>query len=176
PFVRLIGIDVPLDIESVYSAQWASVSAGTAPRTPTRSAWRREGNALLGDWIAATGNGAARAHVEVELSSLESLVQRGMLIAILNLGIVALLWFTSVLADGVAMRWLAARRRRWWRSYRIRLTAALFAFFMLPAFAFAVWSYRQLSLDTARARELLVGETLRSVTPGGPTDAWVERE
>jgi two-component system nitrogen regulation sensor histidine kinase NtrY len=176
PFSRLLGIDVPRDLEPVYAAQIGSVSAVSVPAAPTRSSWRREGTELHGDWIAATGNGAARAHVEVELGSLESLVQRGMLIAILNLGIVALLWFTSVLADGVAMRWLAARRRRWWRSYRIRLTAALFAFFMLPAIAFAVWSYRQLSLDTARARELLVGETLRSVAPNGTTDAWVERE
>ncbi|HEX7938505.1 MAG TPA: hypothetical protein VF483_05895, partial [Gemmatimonadaceae bacterium] len=99
-----------------------------------------------------------------------------MLIAILNLGMVALLWFSSVIADGVATRWVATRRRRWWRSYRIRLTVALFAFFMVPAIAFAVWSYRQLSLDTARARELLVGETLRSVTPAAQGTSWVDTE
>jgi signal transduction histidine kinase len=176
PFSRLIGIDVPVDISPAYTAQVASATAGVTPGLPTRSSWRREGNELHGDWIAATGTGAARVHVEVELGSIEALVQRGMLIAILNLGIVALLWFTSVLADGVATRWIAARRRRWWRSYRIRLTVALFAFFMVPAIAFAVWSYRQLSLDMARARELLVGETLRSVTPIGAGTAWVDRE
>ena len=176
PFARLIGIDVPVDIAPAYTAQLAPASAGATPTLPSRASWRREANELHGDWVAATGNGAARAHVEVELGSLESLAQRGMLIAILNLGIVALLWFTSVVADGVAARWLATRRRRWWRSYRIRLSAALFAFFMVPAIAFAVWSYRQLSLDTSRARELLVGETLRSVAPGGAGVTWVDRE
>ena len=176
PFSRLIGIDVPSDIDPVYSAQLASVSGGATPAAPTRSSWRREGNELHGDWIAATGTGAARAHVDVALGSLEALVQRGMLIVILNLGIVALLWFTSVLADGVAARWLGSQRRNWWRSYRIRLTGALFGFFMVPAIAFAVWSYRQLSLDTARARELLVGEALRSVTPSGSGKGWVDRE
>ncbi len=176
PFTRLIGIDVPAEIQELYTAQLASVGPGVVPAPPTRLSWRREANELHGDWVAATGSGAARAHVEVELGSLEALTQRGTLIAILNLGIVALLWFTSVLADGVATRWLAARRRRWWRSYRIRLSVALFGFFMVPAVAFAVWSYRSLSLDTARTRELLVGETLRSVTPSGAGNAWVDRE
>ncbi|MEX2180360.1 MAG: ATP-binding protein [Gemmatimonadaceae bacterium] len=174
PFARLLGVEALPDAEPPYLVQTASLAR--PPSAGTRPEWRREGNELHGDWIALTGTGLARIHAEVELRSLEALVQRGTLIVLLNLGIVGLLWMTSVLADGIAVRWVAVRRRRWARSYRIRLTVALFAFFMVPAVAFAVWSYQQLSSDATRSRELLVRETLRAVEPSTAGGAWVLRE
>jgi two-component system nitrogen regulation sensor histidine kinase NtrY len=182
PFARLLGIETPPEVEPPYAVQLASASRTATPAATTQASWRREGNELHGDWIAPTGSGAARVHAEVELRPLFALVQRGTLIALLNLAIVGLLWLTSVLADGIAERWIAVRRRRWSRSYRIRLTLALFAFFMIPAIAFAVWSYQQLSTDAGRARQLLVRETLRSVDPPsvpageGPPEIWLPRE
>ena len=174
PFARLLGIETPPEVEPPYSIQIAPL--GRAPASTTRPHWRREGAELHGDWTAQTGTGVARVHAEVELRPLFALTQRGTLIALLNLAIVALLWLTSVLADGIAARWIAVRRRRWARSYRIRLTLALFAFFMVPAIAFAIWSYQQLSTDAARARQLLVRETLRAVNADTATDAWLPRE
>ncbi len=172
PFVRLLGIESPPEGEPPYVIQLTATPAAE----PGRPAWRREGTELHGDWIAAVGSGTARVHAEVELRPLFPLVQRGALIVFLNLGIVALLWLISILADGAAVRWIAVRRRRFARSYRIRLTGALFAFFMVPAIAFAAWSYQQLSADAARTRQLLVRETLRAVTPSGPSDAWLASE
>ena len=172
PFASLVGIELPRESEPRYSIQLAPASA----RGATRATWRREGNELHGDWTARTGSGAQRVHVEVELRSLEALVQRGTLIVLLDLAIVGLLWFTSIVADGLASRWINVRWRRWARSYRIRLTVALFAFFMLPAIAFAIWSYQQLSTDASRARELLVRETLRSVEAGPLSAEWLARE
>jgi signal transduction histidine kinase len=90
-------------------------------------------------------------------------VQRGLLIVLANLALVALLWALSALADGGYVRWIQVRRRRWLRSYRSRLTLVLFAFFVLPAVAFAWWSYRQLQRDDRQSQELLLRETLRSV-------------
>ncbi|MEX2153754.1 MAG: ATP-binding protein [Gemmatimonadaceae bacterium] len=174
PFARLLGIETPPEVEPPYVIQVVPLSDGRS--LSLESAWRREGNELHRDWIAASGSGAARVHAEVELRPLFSLFQRGTLIVLLNLGIVGLLWLTSVLADGIAVRWIAVRRRRWARSYRTQLSFALFAFFMVPAIAFAVWSYQQLSTDAARARQLLVRETLRSVSPGGPPEDWLGRE
>ena len=173
PFASLLGVELPRDAEPPYSMQLASVASS---RVTTRATWRREGNELHGDWTARTGSGAQRVHVEVELRPLEALVQRGTLIVLLDLAAVGLLWFTSIVADGLAGRWVSVRRRRWARSYRIRLTVALFGFFMLPAVAFAVWSYQQLSTDASRARELLVRETLRSVEPAETTAEWLARE
>lgn len=173
PFAALLGIQLTPEAEPPYTIQLASMAS--APDV-TRATWRREGNELHGDWTARTGAGAQRVHVEVELRSIEDLIQRGTLLVLLDLGIVALLWLVSIVADGVALRWFAVRRRRWARSYRIRLTFALFAFFMIPAVAFAVWSYQQLSSDASRARELLVRETLRSVEPDTGRAGWLVRE
>lgn len=173
PFARLLGLETPPEAEPPYTAQVTPLSGASVTTAPE---WNREGNELHGDWIAASGRGAARVHAEVDIGPLFALVQRGTLIVLLNLAIVALLWLTSVLADGIVVRWMAVRRRQWARSYRLRLTFALFAFFMVPAIAFAVWSYQQLSTDAARARQLLVRETLRSVNPGPTGTAWLASE
>jgi two-component system nitrogen regulation sensor histidine kinase NtrY len=176
PFARLLGIETPPEAEPPYAIQLVPLSQpGT---TITRPVWRRAGNEMHGDWTAASGRGAARVHAEVELRPLFPLVQRGALITLLNLGIVGLLWLTSVLADGIAVRWISVRRRRWARSYRTRLSFALLAFFMVPAVTFAVWSYQQLNTDAARARQLLVRETLRAVSqpPESARDGWLTRE
>jgi two-component system nitrogen regulation sensor histidine kinase NtrY len=172
PFARLLGLETPPDADPPYTAQISPLARG---RITTPPQWRRQGNELHGDWIAASGRGASRVHAEVDIGPLFALVQRGTLIVLLNLGIVGLLWLTSVLADGIVLRWMAVRRRQWARSYRLRLTFALFAFFMVPAIAFAVWSYQQLSTDAARARQLLVRETLRSVAPGSGLE-WLSSE
>jgi hypothetical protein len=131
---------------------------------------------LHGDWIARTGSGLSRAHIEVELREPLALVERGTLIVLLNLGIVALLWILSVVADGGFGRWLRARRRTWARSYRLRLTIALFAFFVIPALAFAVWSYQRLSSEAVGARDVLVRETLRAVSPVDGDSTWLVDE
>ena len=60
-------------------------------------------------------------------------------------------------------RWLRARAGKWVRSYYGRLTLALLAFFVVPARAFAFWSYQRLRTDDRDVRDLLVRETLESV-------------
>ena len=129
--------------------------------------WKREGNELHGDWLLRTSRGLSRAHAEVLLRPVSALVQRSLLIVLVDLGIVALLWALSALADGGYARWISVRRRRWTRSYRSRLTVVLFAFFVLPAAAFGIWSYRQLQRDDRQSRELLLSETLRGVASVG---------
>jgi signal transduction histidine kinase len=129
--------------------------------------WKREGNELHGDWLLRTTHGLSRAHAEVLLRPVGALVQRSLLVVLFDLLIVAILWAMSALADGGYARWISVRRRRWARSYRSRLTVVLFAFFVLPAAAFAIWSYRQLRSDDLQSRELLLREYLRGVASGG---------
>ncbi|HEV8216856.1 MAG TPA: HAMP domain-containing protein, partial [Gemmatimonadaceae bacterium] len=174
PFVRLVGLESDLDVDPPYTVRLRETGGAVAPDTGGVR-WRREGNELHGDWNVPTGNGAAAAHVEVELRSLDARLQRGALVVLLDLTIVALLWFVSVVADGGAGRWLRARRRTWGRSFRARLSLALFAFFVIPALAFAVWSYSQLATDATQSRALLVSETLRAL--GQPsTGTWLPAE
>jgi signal transduction histidine kinase len=174
PFARLLGLDVDTDDEPPYTVRLRE-RLSTEP-TDGPVTWYREGAELHGDGVARTGTGAASAHVEVELRTPYVLVQRGALIVLLDLAIVGALWLASVIADGGAGRWFRARRRTWGRSYRARLSLALFAFFVMPALAFAIWSYQQLATDARQSRELLVGETLRAMTPPPGAPLWLPAE
>ena len=163
PYAPLLGAAVPDEGEPPYTLSVTGADSLAAAVAGERL-WTRAGDELHGDWVLRTASGVARVHAEVELRSMGELVQRGVLVVLLNLALVALLWALSALADGGYARWVQARRRHWARSYRSRLTLVLFAFFVLPAAAFAAWSYRQLRVDDRQSRELLLRETLRGVT------------
>src|SRR5204862_6625620 len=64
------------------------------------------------------------------------------------------------------LRWLRVRASKWIYTYHARLTLALFAFFVIPATAFAIWSYQRLRGDDLQTREVLVHETLHAVGAG----------
>ena len=142
--------------------------AARSARLPVR--WTRAGSALHGDWLVPTSAGPARAHVEVELRPFDALVQRAVLLVVLDLLAASLLWAVSVAGDGVLARWMMGHVRRWSRSYRTQLTIVLFGFFVVPAVIFAAWSYRRLRSDDAEERALLVWQTLRGVASGGLDD------
>jgi two-component system, NtrC family, nitrogen regulation sensor histidine kinase NtrY len=172
-FARLVGLDVDSDAEPPYTVRLHDVPATIVP--PSRIAWRREGSELHGDWAVHIGELAKPAHLEVELRPTYALAERGALLVLLDLAIVGVLWLASVVADGGAGRWLRARRRSWGRSYRARLSLALFVFFIVPASAFAVWSYGNLATDATQSRTLLVNETLRALQPP-PGPHWLPAE
>jgi signal transduction histidine kinase len=119
---------------------------------------------MHGDWVRPAGDaGTARVHARVELRGIEVLAPRGALLVMLDLLLVATIWGLLFAAEGTATRWLRVRFRGWPRSYRLQLSLALFAFFVLPAGGFAAWTYRRLQSDDRQSRDLLVRETLRGV-------------
>jgi signal transduction histidine kinase len=129
-----------------------------------KAQWVRRGNELHGDWFLPSVSGQVqRIHATVELRDYEALATRGLLVVLFDLAVVAMLWLLLVLADGAFGRWVRMRRRGWMSSYRAQLTVSLFAFFVLPAGAFAVWSYSRLQNDDQQSRDLLIRETLRGV-------------
>jgi len=160
PFIALVGLGQSPNAEPPYSLQ-----VGDAREVSARAArWSRRANELHGDWVVPVGDaGAARVHARVDLRGLEALVPRGALLVMLNVLLVSLLWGLLFAAEGTGVRWLRVQVRGWPRSYRLRLSLALFAFFVLPAGGFAAWSYRRLQADDRQSRDLLVRETLRGV-------------
>jgi len=162
PYNALLGV-APREVgEPPYSLTIARTDSVASSGDNLR--WYRDGEELHGHRIVQTAQGSARAHIVVDLRSLGVLLQRGTLIVLLDLALILLLWTISVFPNDAFRRWLAARRARWARSYRARLTLALFAFFVIPAAAFSTWSYQRLRTDDRQSRELLVLEALRSVT------------
>ncbi|HEV7991961.1 MAG TPA: hypothetical protein VGP25_09060, partial [Gemmatimonadaceae bacterium] len=181
PRTRLIGNDA--------YARWYGLTPGTGNEPPytvqvvgdpleqTGSMrWRREGTELHGDWPVQGPAGPARAHVEVDLRGLDSLIPRGGLLVLLDVMAVGPIWLLAAAADGRVGRWLRLRRRRV-RSYRTRLSLALFLFFLVPAAAFAVWSWQQLFQDAQDSRRLLVNETMRAAVSSDRSQPdWLRRE
>ena len=160
PFIALIGLGQAPSAEPPYTLQLGDErEAITGGRT-----WTRRADEMHGDWAVPVGDaGTARVHARVELRGLEVLVPRGALLVMVDLLVVSLLWGLLFAAEGTAQRWLRAWARGWQRSYRLRLSLALFAFFVLPAGGFAAWTYRRLQSDDRQSRDLLVRETLRGV-------------
>jgi signal transduction histidine kinase len=159
PFAAFTGVTGARGTEAPYRLTVAVALAADTLAHPLE--WRRRGDAMHGDGVAGTGIDVRRVHVEVELRSLDVLLPRGALLVVLDLLVVLLLWWATALADGAFGRLLRMRRARWSRSYRVRLSGALLAFFIAPATIFAAWAWYRLQDDDRAARELLVRETLR---------------
>ena len=160
PFVSLLGFSPPARTDPPYTLTISDV----APNVGSGSIrWTRIGTELHGDALIQTSRGVARAHAEVDLRSYAALVERTVLIVILDAAIAGLLWALGAMAEGAFARWLRARGGKWVRSYHGRLTLALLAFFIIPALAFALWSYQRLRTDDREVRDLLVRETLEAV-------------
>ena len=162
PFSALIGLAPPAAAEPPYSLTIApNVNDSRAARS-TR--WQRNADELHGDWVILASDGPTRVHVEVELRSTAALIQRGVLVVLLDVVLITVIWTLNAVADGGLVRWASARVARWVESYRARLTFSLFGFFVVPAMVFAIWSYQRLRSDDRQSRELLVRETLRAFT------------
>ena len=128
--------------------------------------WRRVASEWHGDQIIDTSNGPARAHVEIDLRSWPTRLVRAALIVILDVAIAGILWALGTMSEGGFFRWIRGRSSRWIRSYRGRLTLALFGFFVGPAVGFGLWSYQRLQRDDRGVRELLVREILSAAATG----------
>ena len=123
--------------------------------------WRRAGWMLHGERVLALPGGGRHVHVQVDLRGPSALLQRGFLVLLFDIAVLALLWLGIELVGG---RLAAALRRKWprtYRSLRVRLTAGLALFFVIPTVAIAAWSYERLGDEFRRSRELLLRQTLR---------------
>jgi two-component system nitrogen regulation sensor histidine kinase NtrY len=82
----------------------------------------------------------------------------------LDLVLLFALWLIAALPDGRVLKRLRVGLRRWGTSYRSRLTIVLFAFFVIPALVFALWSYERLRSEDRQGRDLVLREALRGIS------------
>jgi two-component system, NtrC family, nitrogen regulation sensor histidine kinase NtrY len=165
PYAALLGMASPTGGDPPYIVALADASP-TVRADTTGVHWRRVGDELHGDRLIATSSGTMRAHVEIDLRSIWARTERGVLVLLCDLMVAGLLWLLGALAEKGFVRWLRVRAARWIYTYHARLTLALFAFFVVPAIAFALWSYGRLRSDDIQTREVLVRETLHAVITG----------
>jgi len=162
PFAALLGMKQRTGGDPPYTVSLSAVSPEVIADF-ARVRWQRIGDQWHGDRLVPTSAGARRAHVEVDLRSFSARGERAALIILLDLAVAGFLWLLGAVTERPFGRWLVIRTRRWMRSYRPRLTLALFGFFVVPAIAFAIWSYQRLRSDDRQTRELLVFGTLGTV-------------
>ena len=167
PYLELLGFDQPDRTEPPYTLILSDIRPEAGARSGAMT-WRRVGNEWHGDEVMPTSVGQSRAHVEVDLRTWPTRIVRASLIVILDIAVAGILWALGTMAEGGFFRWIKSRSSRWMRSYRGRLTLALFAFFVIPAVGFALWSYQRLQRDDRGVRELLVREILKAAAQGAP--------
>jgi signal transduction histidine kinase len=136
-----------------------------APPSPVAAAaasgrgWRREGWSALSERSLLLPDGPHELRSVVDLRGPVPILVRGSLLVSLDLAVTALL---MVMAQLVVAG--PTRRPRWahlMRSFRVRLTIALAAFFILPTVAFAAWTVSHFQEEAQRGRDLLITQSLR---------------
>jgi signal transduction histidine kinase len=133
----------------------------TAAPERADSEWRRSGWAVTATAAISLPEGARHLHLTVPLGAPIPLMIRGALLALLDVLVLAAV---AVLGDGFrrGLRMPPALRRvARFRSYRVRLSVALGAFFVIPTLGFAAWSAGRLRSESESSRDLVIAQTLR---------------
>jgi signal transduction histidine kinase len=123
-------------------------------------AWRREGWDVRGEMRVQLPDGWHHLHATVPLGSPAGLVLRGLLLLVVDLALLAVLWFAAEALAGrfdvpPVVRELLGRR-----SYRARLGLAFAVFFVVPTVGFAVWTATRLTAEARRSRDIMIRQTL----------------
>lgn len=125
--------------------------------------WRREGPLVLGQRTIAVAGTPREVNGTIEVGEPTSLVVRGGLVLMLDLGLLALWWMLA--------GWLAGRSVQWpeWipriRSYEARIGFALAIFFLAPTLGFAAWGIGRLRNEVRASRDRSIEQTLRDALP-----------
>ncbi len=147
-------------VEPPYAMSLSLPSPGPATES-ARIIWTRAGWSARGERRLELPGGVRHVHVRVDLRGPWTLLVRGALVVLLDVALLAGCWLASLLlAEGWRPQ-LPAVLSALRTSYRVRLTGALIAFFVLPLLVFAVWSFARLSDEARRAGDLLIRQTLR---------------
>ena len=146
-------------VEPPYAISLSLPSPGP-PAESARVIWTRTDWSVRGERRLELAGGVRHVHVRVDLGGPGALLERGALVVVLDVVLLAAVWLASVvLADGWRPRLplvLAALRT----SYRVRLAAALAGFFVVPMVVFATWLFARFGEGTRRASDLLIRQTL----------------
>jgi signal transduction histidine kinase len=147
-------------VEPPYRIRLSPPASSTA--TPSaRVIWTRTGWSARGERRVDLPDGLHHVHLTVDLRDPWALLVRGVLVVVVDAGILAGCWIVSLLLAGGWRPRLPSVLAALGTSYRARLTAALAGFFVVPLLALALWSFQRLRDDARQDGDLLIAQTLR---------------
>jgi signal transduction histidine kinase len=129
-------------------------------RTPT--GWRSEA-------VVPFPEGPAHAHLLVRTAAPWILFARAILVQLLILLVFLALWSMARTLCGDPLG-VPATRRRWLRTFRGRLTLALFGFFLVPTVIFGTVAYQALSQEVVRTSTALARRSLELAAAAVPAE------
>jgi signal transduction histidine kinase len=135
-----------------------------APPPATASArviWTRPGWLARGERRLQLPDGVHHVHLKIDLRDPGVLLVRGVLVVVVDAGVLAACWIVSLLLAGGLRPRLPPVLTALRTSYRARLTAALAGFFVVPLLVLALWSFQRLRDDARQDGDLLIAQTLR---------------
>ncbi|HET8654317.1 MAG TPA: ATP-binding protein, partial [Longimicrobiaceae bacterium] len=137
----------------------------SGPRAGVR--WIRTATGWRSETRAHFPAGWMHAHLYVRTAPLALLLGRGVLAGVRLLLAFALLWAVARLVCR-DLRLFPGVRTGWVRSFRGRLTLALFVFFLLPTATFGLVAYSAVSREVTRSAEAVALRALRQTVPSLP--------
>ena len=151
PFLRS-GEELGAALELVPASQGTVITGQTWH--PSDGGWRSEA-------IVRYADGDYHAHLEVRLPRMGVRLARGVLLLAVDIGLFMILWLIGRAARG---EHLALRRvwREWSGSFRGRVTAALFIFFLVPTTVFGWVAFTALAREVQRATQIVAERSVRT--------------
>ncbi len=127
---------------------------GEIPGATDGVVWIAAEDGWQGETYLAYPDEVYHAHYLVEMPGWVLLLARGTLLLLLNLAVLTAVWATGRWM-GEGLRPGGRGWRGWIRSFRARVTLALFAFFLVPTLAFGALAYQTLAQAAIRTAEAL---------------------
>ncbi|HET9440441.1 MAG TPA: HAMP domain-containing sensor histidine kinase, partial [Longimicrobiales bacterium] len=123
--------------------------------------WNPSDNGWRSEAIVRYADGDYHAHLEVRLPRLGVRLARGIMLLALDLGIFGLLWLLGRAARGEHLA-LRNKWREWRSSFRARVTATLFIFFLVPTAVFGWVAFTALAREVQRATQIVAERAVRT--------------
>ncbi|HEX6558040.1 MAG TPA: HAMP domain-containing sensor histidine kinase, partial [Longimicrobiales bacterium] len=114
---------------------------------PSENGWRSE-------TLVHYADGDYHAHMEVRMPRMGVRVARGVLLLAFDLVLFTILWLIGRAARGEHLAVLRGWRQ-WRGSFRARVTATLFFFFLVPTAVFGLVAFRALTREVTRATRMV---------------------
>ncbi|HEX2202376.1 MAG TPA: hypothetical protein VHG91_03720, partial [Longimicrobium sp.] len=133
-------------------------AAGPAPPADSLR-WERAERGWRSEAAVVFPSGPLHAHLVVPTPPTPILWARGVLAAVLALGVLTVLWALARTLCGEPLG-LASGQWGWFWTFRGRLTLALFFFFLVPMAGFGAAAYRALSREVVRTAGALADRAL----------------